>query len=99
MGCGKSSLLSGILGEMHKMSGSINLNGIISYAPQTAFIQNTTLRNNIIFTNDYDGDLYKRVLGLCSLNTDINKLPGGDLTEIGERVSVGFLMLNNFAVL
>ena len=86
VGSGKSSLLSGILGEMHKMSGIIHLNGKISYAPQTVFIQNATLRNNILFTNDYDEDLYKRVIDLCSLYPDINMLPGGDLTEIGERV-------------
>ena len=78
--------MSGILGEMHRFSGRINLNGKIAYAPQTAFIQNSTLRNNIVFTNKYDEDFYKHVLNLCSLYQDINMLPGGDLTEIGEKV-------------
>ena len=44
VGSGKSSLLSGLLGEMHKYNGTINVNGTISYVPQQAWIQNATVK-------------------------------------------------------
>ena len=50
VGSGKSSLLSGLLGEMHKLNDNlININGSIAYIPQQAWIQNATVKNNILF--------------------------------------------------
>ena len=85
VGCGKSSLLSGILGEMYKFNGRINLNGTIAYAPQLAFVQNATLRDNILFGKMYDESFYKQVIKICCLESDLDLLPNGDLTEIGEK--------------
>ena len=65
VGCGKSSLLSAILGEMPKFDDSIDLNsmvhikGTIGYVPQTPFIMNATLRDNILFGSPFDEDKYK----------------------------------------
>ena len=44
VGAGKSSLLSGFLGEMYKFNGNINVYGSIAYVPQQAWIQNATVR-------------------------------------------------------
>ena len=44
VGAGKSSLLSGFLGEMHKFNGNINVHGSVAYVPQQAWIQNATLK-------------------------------------------------------
>jgi len=44
VGAGKSSLLSAILGEMEKLSGSVNTKGKVAYVPQQAWIQNSTLQ-------------------------------------------------------
>lgn len=86
VGQGKSSLLSAIIGEMEKFSGKICVNGSIAYAPQQAWIQNATIRENILFGQNYDQDLYEKVIAACSLNTDLELLKFGDMTEIGEKV-------------
>ncbi|CEF71103.1 ATP-binding cassette sub-family C member 8 [Strongyloides ratti] len=85
VGSGKSSLLSGILKEMSILSGMIKVNGLIAYFPQQAWIQNMSLRDNILFCNDFNYKLYQKVVECCALVPDINILPNGDQTEIGER--------------
>nr|UOU03337.1 ATP-binding cassette subfamily C1-6 [Brachionus rubens] len=85
VGSGKSSLLSGLLGEMHKFKGEINVNGSTAYVTQQAWIQNTTLRNNILFGHEYNEPLYQKILSSCALVTDLDILPAGDQTEIGEK--------------
>ncbi|XP_071043193.1 multidrug resistance-associated protein 1 isoform X2 [Parasteatoda tepidariorum] len=85
VGAGKSSLLSALLGDMVKWCGRINVKGSIAYVPQQAWIQNATLRKNVLFTKRYDEPWYKRVLEACALAQDLEILPGGDQTEIGEK--------------
>jgi ATP-binding cassette subfamily C (CFTR/MRP) protein 1 len=71
---------------MNKFNGKINVNGSISYVSQQAWTQNASIRENILFGKDYDESLYNKVISACSLKRDFKILPGGDLTEIGERV-------------
>jgi ABC-type multidrug transport system fused ATPase/permease subunit len=86
VGSGKSSLISGLLGEMHKLNeGRININGSTAYVPQQAWIQNATVKNNILFSLDHDEVLYQKVLEACSLKSDLVIMPAGDRTEIGEK--------------
>ena len=85
MASGKSSMISSMLGEMHKFSGSININGSISYVPQQSWIQQTTVRENILFGKPYNESFYKQCLEACSLTTDIALFPAGDETELGEK--------------
>jgi ABC-type multidrug transport system fused ATPase/permease subunit len=87
VGSGKSSLLSGLLGEMHKQNpnGLININGSIAYVPQQAWIQNATIRDNILFNLDFEKDIYEKIIEACSLKPDLAIMPAGDLTEIGEK--------------
>ncbi|KAK3754081.1 hypothetical protein RRG08_024158 [Elysia crispata] len=85
VGSGKSSLLSAMLGEMKKMHGQVTLKNRLAYVPQEAWIQNATLRNNILFGNGYSKSKYKQILHACALESDLAILPGGDSTEIGEK--------------
>nr|UOU03335.1 ATP-binding cassette subfamily C1-4 [Brachionus rubens] len=85
VGQGKSSLLSAILGEMEKFSGKINVNGSIAYAPQQPWIQNSSIRDNILFGKEFDKELYEKVIDACALKSDLEILKFGDLTEIGEK--------------
>ncbi|WKY16856.1 hypothetical protein Q1695_001460 [Nippostrongylus brasiliensis] len=85
VGAGKSSLLQAILGEMNKISGSVNVSGSVAYVPQQAWIQNLTLRNNILFNRTYDRAFYDKVLDACALRQDLASLPAEDMTEIGEK--------------
>lgn len=85
VGCGKSSLISAILGEMNKNGGTVNMKGSVAYVPQEAWIQNTTLKNNILFNKEDDPHLYNTVIDACALKSDLELLDGGDQTEIGEK--------------
>ncbi|XP_025016128.1 multidrug resistance-associated protein 1-like isoform X2 [Tetranychus urticae] len=87
VGSGKSSLLSAILGEMKRVKGCININGKlrVAYVSQQAWIQNVTLRENILFGHKFDKTKYDTIVSACALDHDIAYLPNGDETEIGEK--------------
>nr|CAD7448332.1 unnamed protein product [Timema bartmani] len=85
VGSGKTSLVSGFLGEMNKLSGRVNTKGSIAYVPQQAWIQQSTLKDNITFGRNLDTSLYDKVIEACALKSDLEILPGGDQTEIGEK--------------
>ena len=82
---------------MEKLSGKANTNGRIAYIPQQAWIQNCSLRNNIMFGKAYNESVYNKVINACALKPDLAMLPGGDSTEIGEKVIQFFLVHFLFA--
>ncbi|XP_053167408.1 ATP-binding cassette sub-family C member 2-like isoform X2 [Hemicordylus capensis] len=85
VGAGKSSLLSAVLGEMEKIEGTAQRKGSVAYVSQQAWIQNSTLQENIVFGSEFNRLYYERVLEACALLPDLEQLPIGDQTEIGER--------------
>ncbi|XP_053133014.1 multidrug resistance-associated protein 1-like [Hemicordylus capensis] len=85
VGCGKSSLLSALLGEMEKREGYVSLKGSVAYVPQQAWIQNATLKENIMFGREVKESQYNRVVEACALLPDLEIFPSGDKTEIGEK--------------
>jgi ATP-binding cassette subfamily C (CFTR/MRP) protein 1 len=89
VGCGKSSFVNAVLGEIRQVGGNTTVKGKLSYFTQSAFILNDTVRNNILFghTNEaVDEERYKECLSSCALAHDLKLLPAGDQTEIGEKV-------------
>ncbi|KAG8412784.1 ATP-binding cassette transporter yor1 [Metarhizium acridum] len=85
VGSGKSSLLAALAGDMRKTNGDVVYGASRAFCPQYAWIQNTTLQNNITFGKDMDRDWYREVVRACALQADLDMLPNGDQTEIGER--------------
>uniref|UniRef100_A0A803YJ51 ATP binding cassette subfamily C member 8 n=1 Tax=Meleagris gallopavo TaxID=9103 RepID=A0A803YJ51_MELGA len=100
VGCGKSSLLLAILGEMQKISGNVSWSsctsdsemgedirkrGSVAYASQKPWLLNATVEENITFESSFNKQRYKAVIDACSLQPDIDILPHGDQTQIGER--------------
>ena len=98
VGSGKSSALSALLGEIPTEladgSGSfgyaaleraVGLRGVLGYFAQTPFILNDTVRGNILLGAPMDGGRYDAVIDACALPPDLKLLPGGDLTQIGEK--------------
>ncbi|XP_072021819.1 LOW QUALITY PROTEIN: ATP-binding cassette sub-family C member 5-like [Amphiura filiformis] len=85
VGSGKSSLISALLSRMVKMNGTIGLEGSIAYVSQQACIFNATVKENILFWDDYDEERYAKAIDACSLQEDLDILAQGDETEIGER--------------
>uniref|UniRef100_A0A1X7UYE0 ABC transmembrane type-1 domain-containing protein n=1 Tax=Amphimedon queenslandica TaxID=400682 RepID=A0A1X7UYE0_AMPQE len=85
VGSGKSALISAIIGEMNKLKGSVVLRGRVAYVPQITWILNDTVKNNITFGKRFNSDFYNEVVKACALEADFEILPGGDMTEIGEK--------------
>lgn len=84
VGSGKSSFLKALLGELHKTSGSVSINGSVAYVSQDMWLTNATLKDNILFGHRYDPEFYSKTVEACALTPDIALLPDGDQTEIGE---------------
>ncbi|XP_034519018.1 canalicular multispecific organic anion transporter 1 [Ailuropoda melanoleuca] len=85
VGSGKSSLMSAMLGEMENVHGHVTIKGTIAYVPQQSWIQNGTIKDNILFGSELDEKRYQQILEACALLQDLEVLPGGDLAEIGEK--------------
>ena len=84
-GCGKSSLLAAILGELPPTEGQISSVGKIAYVPQIPWVFTDTLRENILFGKQYNPFRYQAIVNACNLNRDIDKLSDGDLTIVGSN--------------
>ncbi|XP_023265705.1 ATP-binding cassette sub-family C member 9-like [Seriola lalandi dorsalis] len=102
VGCGKSSLLLAMLGEMQTIDGRVYWSKLpdcemihegnisknrysVAYATQKSWLLNATVEENITFGSPFSKQRYKAVIDACSLQPDIDLLPFGDQTEIGER--------------
>nr|POE49106.1 oligomycin resistance atp-dependent permease yor1 [Quercus suber] len=85
VGSGKSSFLSALAGDMRKVSGSIAIAGTRALCPQYAWVQNTSIRQNVVFGKQFDQQQYDIVIDAAGLRPDLELLPFGDQTEIGER--------------
>lgn len=85
VGSGKSSLLSALAGDMRLTDGAVHLSTSRAFCPQYTWIQNASLRSNILFGREYDKEWYDQVIEACALKPDLEILPNGDMTEIGER--------------
>ncbi|PPR07922.1 hypothetical protein CVT24_000902 [Panaeolus cyanescens] len=90
-GAGKTSMLMALLGEMHFLNDQpdswFNLPraGGVAYAAQESWVQNDTIKNNILFGSPYDEVRYRKVIKQCALEQDLNLFAAGDETEVGER--------------
>ncbi|XP_060078897.1 ATP-binding cassette sub-family C member 10-like [Ylistrum balloti] len=88
VGSGKSSFLNAILAEMARKEGEIsvsNLKNGFALADQEPWIQQASVRDNIIFGSPYNAGKYAEVVDAASLKKDIEMLPAGDKTEVGEN--------------
>ncbi|KAJ8084433.1 hypothetical protein PM082_003203 [Marasmius tenuissimus] len=90
-GSGKTSLLMALLSEMYYIPvGSTswyNLprEGGVAYAAQESWVQNETIKENIVFGSPFDEERYRKVLYQCALERDISLFEAGDATEVGEK--------------
>ncbi|KAF9269804.1 multidrug resistance-associated ABC transporter [Marasmius fiardii PR-910] len=85
VGSGKSSILQALVGEMRRVRGSVTFGGTVAYVPQTSWIRNTTLKENVLFGQEEDDERFQEIISACSLEHDLEMLPEGEETEIGEK--------------
>lgn len=84
VGSGKSTLLKGLVGEVPSNNGFVYTSSpTAGFVDQTSWIQNGTLRSNILGLSAYDKDWYNAVVHACCLYDDIAILPNGDRTKVG----------------
>lgn len=89
-GSGKSLLLAAIIGEVDLHGGSINAPSMaqgeqVAFVSQVPWLQNRSIKENILFGKSLDQDRYDEVLTACALRPDLAALAKGDNTEIGLR--------------
>ena len=85
VGCGKTSLLNAILGEIPLLAGDISCQGKIAWVSQQPWVFSGTVRDNILFGETFDSHRYCRTLHACDLQNDLQSFPNGDMTLVGER--------------
>jgi hypothetical protein len=70
-------VLQAILSKMQTAKGSVQVGGSIAYVPQTPWVQNLNLKDNILFGLEYDEEKYKAVIHAAALELDLQILPKG----------------------
>ena len=86
VGIGKTALLHAILGELDQDSGERLVPAeMIGYCAQTPWLQSMSIRENILFSAEYDEIRYRQVLDICCLLPDLGNFKAGDLSMIGEN--------------
>ncbi|KAH9014089.1 hypothetical protein EDB85DRAFT_2098006 [Lactarius pseudohatsudake] len=85
VGSGKTSLLQGLIGDMRRTEGSVRVGGSVAYCSQSAWIQNATIRDKICFGRAFEAERYWKAVHDACLEPDLDVLPNGDMTEVGER--------------
>ncbi|CAK4114806.1 unnamed protein product [Aphanomyces euteiches] len=85
VGSGKSSLCMAICGEMKQTQGTSGVYGSIAYCSQEPWIQQMSVRDNILFGKPFDSAKYTRVVDACGLLPDFELMAFGDMTEVGSK--------------
>ncbi|KAJ2733752.1 hypothetical protein IW152_002857 [Coemansia sp. BCRC 34962] len=83
VGCGKSSIVSALCGEMPLVKGEACIFGGIGYVSQKPWIMNATFRENVLLGSEYDEKRYNQIIEACALVEDLAQMPAGDMSEIG----------------
>lgn len=85
VGAGKSTLLLGLIGELENYSGNIDVRGKVAYISQQPWIFTASIKQNILFGNEYNKEKFDRIVSVCSLKKDIELLPFGEDTLAAEK--------------
>lgn len=84
------------MGELTLDDGTVTINGSLSYASQEAWLFEGTVRDNILFVDEYDEQRYNDVVRVCALERDFKLMPLKDLTIVGERGDFFFKLFSMF---
>jgi ATP-binding cassette, subfamily C (CFTR/MRP), member 4 len=81
----QTSLIHAILSELPLTSGSLAVRGRISYAAQEPWLFAGSVRQNIVFGDEFHEKRYLEVVRVCALERDLAQMPFGDETRVGDR--------------
>lgn len=90
VGSGKTTLLHAIMAELEKLDGKVRIDPNIcskgfSYVGQEVWVQQGTIKENILFGKEFNPELYRKVIEACALSADLDSFPRGDITPVGEN--------------
>ena len=82
----KSTLIETIAGHYPiPSSASVRVGGRVSYAMQQPWMQQATIKDNIVCCEPWNEERYKQVIFACALTTDLSIMPLGDATPVAEK--------------
>ncbi|CAG8714664.1 19313_t:CDS:2, partial [Dentiscutata erythropus] len=91
---GETNIISGKINNPHCLTNPIDKNinennwilpNCTAYVAQQAWLQNASIRDNVLFGLPYNENRYNQVIKVCALEKDFQILDDGDMTEIGEK--------------
>ena len=85
VGSGKTTLLSALISQNVCSGGTLKVNGSLTYVPAESWIQQMTVKHNVLFGSEMDEEHYHDTLAACCLEADMEQLAYGDETTIGDR--------------
>ena len=85
VGSGKSSLLAALAGALNTGAVQRAVSGRVAYVGASPWLQNQSLRDNILFGSIADPRRYSETLAACALTRDIDSLAAGDRTVVGSE--------------
>ncbi|CAH3112435.1 unnamed protein product [Porites lobata] len=85
VGAGKTSLLMTMLGELAISDGQRQVRGKVGYSSQQPWIFSGTVKENIVFGQEFNKVRYQQVINACALKKDLKLFHSGDSTLVGER--------------
>ncbi len=90
VGSGKSTLIYSLMAELEKAGGKLRVDSTncakgFAYVGQDCWIKAGTIQENILFGSEMNEQFYARVVEACALTADLNMLPEGDQTYVGEN--------------
>lgn len=69
--------------DQHANKSDWVIDSAISYVAQIPWIENATIKQNILFGLPFDRGRYNETIECCALKKDLDILPDGDSTDIG----------------
>ena len=77
--------MQAILRELPPSAGEVIVHGKMAYTSQEPWVFGSTVRENILFGKEYDPEWFKKVVEACALKRDLELLPFGEYTLVGDR--------------
>jgi len=74
-----------LIGELENYTGQIDVKGRVAYISQQPWIFSASIKQNILFGNDFDQEKFDKIVEVCSLKKDLELLPFAENTIASEK--------------
>lgn len=74
-----------MIGELSNYEGSVSIGGKVFFVTQQPWVFTSSIRQNITFGQEFNREKFDKVVEVCSLKKDLELLPLGESTLVGEK--------------